>query len=447
MKKVYSKKQLTRVGRFLSEQCFIRESKKALFLILCVLISSYSFAQDAFTVTWPLTVDASVTKTGVGAGAVTANAVYVGAQYRYQVYGSRGLEIAEGATQTVIDTYAWAGRGTANPNADFTLPPSVVTCNNCNNDDMFVEFAIAAGATKDLKITKINIPLSRPGATSTPAYNNGNLHYNIAYILDGVVVYIKGDASDVTKPLSTTTTISSLDYNTEVIVPKNKTLKVRFMVWRRNSANTGSANESRIAIGSTSSVTNGVIIEGETITTTPVSLITFTGKKQSDGIALNWTTASEKDNSHFDILRSVDGKTFDKIDRIKGSGTSEKINRYTYTDTQPLKGTTYYQLRQVDFNGDSELSNIISVDNELLTKDLQAFVTADGQVAVIYQADRVSPAQLSLYDISGRRIINHLVQLQKGNNHMRIPVNLMNRGVYIIKIKAGETEFVTKFLK
>ncbi|MFD1628768.1 T9SS type A sorting domain-containing protein [Pseudopedobacter beijingensis] len=432
MKKVYSKKQSTAIDRFLPEQFFVGKGKGILFLVLWMLISSYSFAQDAFTVTWPLTSDGSAIKTGSGAVDVTTNNVYIGATYLEQTYGANGLIIAEGRTPTAVAAGAWTGRGgTANANTNFTGPSVVEGFEAYETTDMYVEFSITAGLDKDLKVNNINIPLSREGT--------GQLNYNIAYSLDGftIVNYMRGTNEG---PTSTTNSIVSLNYTNEIVVPKGKTLALRFMVWRRNTANVSSGQ--KIILGK-NVVISGVAYEDAM----PVSLTTFTGKKQSDGIVLNWSTASEKDNSHFDILRSVDGKTFDKIDRIKGSGTSEKINRYTYTDTQPLKGTTYYQLRQVDFNGDSELSNIISVDNGLLTSDLQAFVTADGQVVVIYQADRVSPAQLSLYDISGRRIINHLVQLQKGNNQIRIPVNLVNRGGYIIKIKAGETEFVTKFLK
>ena len=651
MRKMYSKEQPVKAGRFLTRQCFIREGKKALFLILCVFVSSYSFAQDAFTVTWPLTADGSATKAGAGATDVTGNNVYIGSVYKTHIFEAGGLILAEGE---VGNGPWWLGRGgSTNPNANFTGPGT--------ETDMYVEFTIQAGSDKDLKIDHISIPLSRPEG-------EGQLYYNIAYSLNGFTttpIYIKGADGNIATPKSTQSTISSLDYTDEIIVPKGKSLAVRFMIWRRNAQGVGNVEgtSSRTAVGVGKDVfisgvcvpvpqniftvtwplvadaiptkagdgatgvtandvyvgstyknkefNNGLIIaEGESPATVevgywvgrggsgsypnanftgpsvasgyeayattdmyvefsvqaaadrelkinqiniplgrvysgaspgglhcsmaysldgfsgnegsvtyilgtsssaptaieaegvfnydqeiivprgkslavrfivwrrnsanigsasgpvrmkigsnvtisgtsheeplPVSLTSFTGKGQGSSVVLNWTTASEKGNSHFDILRSADGKTFNKIDRIEGAGTSENINRYSYTDTQPLRGTAYYQLRQIDFNGNSELSNIISVENELSGKNLQAYITANGQVEVAYLSNKTSAAQLGIYDISGRKVINQLLQLQKGNNQISVPVNLINAGVYVVRLAVGETEVVAKFLK
>src|SRR5690606_13430197 len=151
MKKVYSKKQLTRIGRFLSEQCFIRESKKALFLILCVLVSSYSFAQDAFTVTWPL-LDAAAVKSGTGAADVTGNNVYIGSTFINREYNN-GLVFDEGKTPVATAVGYWTGRGGSSyPNSNFTGPRVQTNYEDYETTDMYVEFSIKASESKDLKI-------------------------------------------------------------------------------------------------------------------------------------------------------------------------------------------------------------------------------------------------------------------------------------------------------
>lgn len=78
---------------------------------------------------------------------------------------------------------------------------------------------------------------------------------------------------------------------------------------------------------------------------------------------LQWQTASEEQNSHFIVERSLDGIHFQKIGQVAGHGTAFYINEYAFIDNSlPMSGTDqlvlYYRLKQVDFNGDFEYSPI-----------------------------------------------------------------------------------------
>lgn len=94
----------------------------------------------------------------------------------------------------------------------------------------------------------------------------------------------------------------------------------------------------------------------------PVVWLSFTGNRMPNGtVQLNWSTASELSNSHFEVERTADGKTFTKLDEVKGNGTTNKISKYTYTDKQPGTATVYYRLKQVDFNSKFEYSKLVAV--------------------------------------------------------------------------------------
>src|SRR5690606_33817787 len=129
----------------------------------------------------------------------------------------------------------------------------------------------------------------------------GGLHCSIAYSLDG----FSGDEGSVHYILSTSSSAPTVieaegifNYTQEIIVPRGKSLAVRFIVWRRNSANIGSASGAvRMTIGS-----HGAIRGTSHEEPLPVSLTSFTGKSQGSSIVLNWTTASEKSNSRFELL-------------------------------------------------------------------------------------------------------------------------------------------------
>lgn len=95
----------------------------------------------------------------------------------------------------------------------------------------------------------------------------------------------------------------------------------------------------------------------------PVELISFTGNiLESGNILLNWQTATETNNSHFNVERSTNGLTFTEIGRIGGHGTTTQTNQYTFNDPSPEVGTNYYRLKQQDYNGHYEYLGIVAVD-------------------------------------------------------------------------------------
>lgn len=96
----------------------------------------------------------------------------------------------------------------------------------------------------------------------------------------------------------------------------------------------------------------------------PVQLISFKAKRLSYVVETEWLTASEKNNSHFLVERSVDGKKFETIGRVNGAGNSTVVNQYRFTDDKPVQGTSYYRLKQVDFDGKFSYSKIEKVDFE-----------------------------------------------------------------------------------
>lgn len=93
----------------------------------------------------------------------------------------------------------------------------------------------------------------------------------------------------------------------------------------------------------------------------PVELIEFNGNKENEVVRLNWTTKSERNNAYFAIERSANGENWEEITTVSGSGNSTITHHYQAYDFNPIKGTSYYRLRQVDFNGEFEYSAPISI--------------------------------------------------------------------------------------
>jgi hypothetical protein len=96
----------------------------------------------------------------------------------------------------------------------------------------------------------------------------------------------------------------------------------------------------------------------------PIELVYFTGKLVADGIQLNWETASEIRNDHFNVERSHNGHEFESFKVVKGQGTTNQTTSYEVLDTNPYPGINYYRLLQTDWDGKYFYSKVISVFND-----------------------------------------------------------------------------------
>jgi hypothetical protein len=95
--------------------------------------------------------------------------------------------------------------------------------------------------------------------------------------------------------------------------------------------------------------------------TLPVEFLGLSAIANNNCIQLDWSTASELNNSGFEVFRSIDGISFEKIAFIDGQGNSTNIQTYDYLDCNIQRGFRYYyQLKQLDFNGEFSYSDIVS---------------------------------------------------------------------------------------
>lgn len=97
----------------------------------------------------------------------------------------------------------------------------------------------------------------------------------------------------------------------------------------------------------------------------PIQLIYFKGILKNENVYLSWKTATETNNDYFIIISSNDLIELKELTRINGSGTSNFPHEYFYIDNDPKK---YYRLCQVDYDGQHECFDWISIPN-LTSKD------------------------------------------------------------------------------
>lgn len=113
--------------------------------------------------------------------------------------------------------------------------------------------------------------------------------------------------------------------------------------------------------GSGGGGTSNSILPPDMFTPLPVKLIYFKGIPQDDYVILDWSTASEYNNSHFEVERSGEGSRFETLQAVDGAGNSRSTLDYQTVDDNPLPGRSYYRLKQVDWNGVTSYSRTVSV--------------------------------------------------------------------------------------
>jgi len=121
--------------------------------------------------------------------------------------------------------------------------------------------------------------------------------------------------------------------------------------------------------------------------TLPVELTSFSGVTERNVNHLTWTTASETNCANFDLEQSPDGINFTNIGTVQGAGNSTTTNTYTYIDEHPFIGTTYYRLKQSDFDGSYEYSTVISVSNMNYIVNGVNVYTLQGQMIASFAGD------------------------------------------------------------
>lgn len=97
----------------------------------------------------------------------------------------------------------------------------------------------------------------------------------------------------------------------------------------------------------------------------PVELSSFNALLTQEQVTLTWTTETEANNLGFEIRRKQQNDNFVKIGFVPGHGTSTVRHNYSYVDDEIDNGAYYYQLKQIDYDGLFELSEIKSVSVSL----------------------------------------------------------------------------------
>jgi len=182
----------------------------------------------------------------------------------------------------------------------------------------------------------------------------------------------------------------------------------------------------------------------------PVEMISFIANSSNRNVTLNWATASEINNSGFDIERkAVSSNGWTKVGNVSGNGNTSSTQNYTFTDRNVLTGTYNYRLKQIDFNGNFEyfnLANEIEVGNPNNYDLSQNYPNPfNPSTKINYDLANEGFVSIKVFDNLGREVAT-LVNEFKNTGYYTVEFNAKNltSGLYYYRM---EVNGFTKVLK
>lgn len=213
--------------------------------------------------------------------------------------------------------------------------------------------------------------------------------------------------------------------------------------WTKSKPVTGNTLYSFTVVGDNMwlSGTQGTIIKGYVDPAIPVEMVSFNASVSGNSVNLTWKTATEINNKGFDVERKYDGETWNKIAFVAGKGTTTETMVYSYSDNNLKKGNISYRLKQIDFDGSFEYSNIVELEVGAPDKFelAQNYPNPFNPVTLIkYSLAAKSKVELKIYNILGKEVAKLVNEIQDaGSYEVRFNAANLSSGVYFYELNAG----------
>jgi len=202
------------------------------------------------------------------------------------------------------------------------------------------------------------------------------------------------------------------------------------------------------------SIKYGVLSPFTTFIYIPVELVSFSAVLTGNIVELVWETASETNNLGFEIERKLGNADWITIAYVPGNGTTAENKRYTYSDDLSdlnYTGKIYYRLKQFDYDGSYEYSEIVEIFFDLMPDEyslLQNYPNPFNPTTTIkYSIPEDALVELKIFDVLGKEVYVLKNEIQKtGSYSIVFDGSNLASGIYFYRIQAGDFIDTKKFI-
>lgn len=169
-------------------------------------------------------------------------------------------------------------------------------------------------------------------------------------------------------------------------------------------------------------------------TALPLTLLNFSGVKQSGIVQLKWQTTNEINTSYYNVQRSTDALHFTTVGVVKSNNISS-INNYSYSDNVAGLSveTFYYRLQEVDIDARSQYSQIVAIKMNNMKTGISIYPNPARSYINLNsnKPEDLNGAILTIVDMAGQVTLK---QTLLPNNQQQINVSALSKGMYIVHI-------------
>lgn len=173
----------------------------------------------------------------------------------------------------------------------------------------------------------------------------------------------------------------------------------------------------------------------------PVSGLQFNAEVKNSAVKLNWSTLTEENTDHYEVLHSTDGINYKKVTDVIAAGTSTVTSYYQWMHTGAANGVNFYQLKQVDKDGHYIMSYVKKVTIGSV-RFSAAPNPASSQITVSYSFTGKA-ARLVIRNINGMKVYEQAVQSVQSI----VPVQQLPAGFYTAEVSEGSERYSLNFIK
>jgi hypothetical protein len=246
------------------------------------------------------------------------------------------------------------------------------------------------------------------------------------HILNGVQIKVYGTLNMQSGKLSLYSTSEVIVYKGGII-SGNAAGEISIRGVQKFLGAHGAVPGSAIANASTGIAPNGF----SPFSTMPVKFTGFFAKESGAYVQLAWATTDEINNSHFEIQRSNDGRTWSTIGKV-AAGTAA-INQYSYTDRSNKNGNTYYyRLKQVDKDGQFLFSTVKTIYANSSTEIATIYAASAQTIAVEFNEQLKGNILVRVVSINGQAIVEKVFTEPAYRMLLNIPSS--TKGMYVVQV-------------
>jgi hypothetical protein len=191
-------------------------------------------------------------------------------------------------------------------------------------------------------------------------------------------------------------------------------------------------NEAAVTGAAFADSTTGVSPNGFTLGVLPVTFTAFYTALSGSNVLLHWSTEQEINNHRFEIERSINGQKWNRIAEVRGAGTSNIQNKYTYVDNSFVGEVVYYRIRQVDVTGHSKYSavRIVRINGTMAVTTI--YTSAKQTVTIDMNSEEKNNLRVRVLNLNGSVVAQQVYQQAAYRLTMKVPGACT--GIYVIQV-------------